>query len=134
MPSFVEEVARVNAIGDAAPGFIWRFTDGEEDNGLSVYPEISAARLYEEGKRPVCMITNLTTWATLEDLRRFTYEGGHLEALRRRREWFEYVPNSNVLWWVDAGERPTIRDGENRLATLHEYGPTMYAFTFKHPF
>ena len=55
--------------------------------------------------------------------------------MRRRREWFTRMAESHlVLWWVRAGELPTVADAEERLDRLHAEGPTSYAFTFKRRF
>jgi hypothetical protein len=36
-----------------------------------------------------------------------------------------------VLWWIDAGRRPTMDEAARRLAMLEESGPTREAFTFR---
>jgi hypothetical protein len=55
--------------------------------------------------------------------------------MRRRREWFAHLREPyTVAWWVPVGELPTVRDAEARLASLHEHGPTPYAFTMQRAF
>jgi Domain of unknown function (DUF3291) len=76
----------------------------------------------------------MTVWEDLDALWRFVYDGGHLEVMRRRREWFERVAVHLVLWWLPAGTVPTVQDAELRLAALEREGPTPYAFTFKRRF
>jgi hypothetical protein len=51
--------------------------------------------------------------------------------MRRRREWFEQMSIYMTLWWVRAGQIPTVAEATERLAHLREYGPTPSAFTFK---
>ena len=59
-------------------------------------------------------------------------ERAHLEVMRRRREWFERLGDAFlVLWWVPAGELPTVEEAQERLEHLRAHGPTPYAFTFK---
>jgi hypothetical protein len=116
LPDFLKEVKRINAIGDEAPGFVWRY-------------EVSEGNSLEERVQDD-LIVNLTVWDTVQDLWNFSYQGGHLEALHRRREWFEYVPNSNVLWWVPSGHYPSVKEAEERLAMLRLNGPDYLAFTF----
>jgi hypothetical protein len=76
----------------------------------------------------------MSVWESLDALWRFVYDGGHLEVMRRRREWFERLRMHLALWWVPAGTLPTVQDAEMRLAALEERGPTAYAFTFKRAF
>ena len=81
------------------------------------------------------MIVNLTVWESIEALREFAYQSGHVEVLRRRREWFVPLDGpSLVLWWVPAGHRPTVEEARERLERLAADGPTPHAFTLKTPF
>ena len=77
MAEFVANLDRVNALGDAAPGFVWRLQD-EDGNATSIHP-------YDDER----MIINLSVWESIEALWSFVYDGGHLEIMRRRREWFQ---------------------------------------------
>ena len=53
----------------------------------------------------------------------------------RRREWFEKMADAFlVLWWVPAGETPTVDDAKARLTMLRERGPTADAFTVRSSF
>lgn len=116
---FVEMLEPVNAAADAAPGFVWRLVEeGAAD----------ATELRPAGED---VIVNLTVWETQEALWDFTYRSGHLEVMRRRREWFErHVEAHLVLWWVPAGHIPSVDEALERLAELRAHGPSPYAFTF----
>jgi Domain of unknown function (DUF3291) len=120
MAGFFAAIDAVNADADAAPGFVWRMPEYlEETDAIEVG---GAANL----------LVNMSVWRDLDALRAFTYEShDHLQALRRRREWFERtdIPNY-VLWWVPEGELPSVAEGRRRLALLHESGPGPDAFTF----
>lgn len=77
------------------------------------------------------VIVNLSVWETQEALWDFAYRSGHLEVMRRRREWFErHVEAHLVLWWVPAGHLPTADEALERLADLQAHGPSPRAFTF----
>ncbi|GAA2505072.1 DUF3291 domain-containing protein [Streptomyces gobitricini] len=116
---FVELLDPVNAAADAAPGFVWRLV--EEGAG-------DATGLRPAGED---VIVNLTVWQTREALWDFTYRSGHLEVMRRRREWFEpHVEAHLVLWWLPAGHLPTVGEALERLADLRANGPSPRAFTF----
>jgi hypothetical protein len=55
--------------------------------------------------------------------------------MRRRREWFERFEGVYLaLWWIPAGQRPTVDDAVSRLAHLETHGPTPFAFSFQQPF
>lgn len=119
MASFVEMLDPVNTAADGAPGFVWRFAEEGAPDATGLRPA---------GED---VIVNLTTWETREALWDFTYRSGHLEMMRRRREWFErHVEAHLVLWWVPAGHLPTIGEALERLADLRAHGPSPRAFTF----
>jgi hypothetical protein len=122
MAEFVANLDRVNALA-AAPGFVWRLQDESGD--------ATSIRAYDDER----MIINLSVWESIEALWTFVYESGHLEVMRRRREWFQRLPTSYlVLWWAPDGHIPTVREALARLDHLRERGPTPHAFTFKRRF
>ncbi|MFI1676180.1 MULTISPECIES: DUF3291 domain-containing protein [unclassified Streptomyces] len=117
--SFVEQLNPVNAAADGAPGFVWRLVE----EGA---PDATALRPAGED-----VIVTMSVWETPEALWEFTYRSGHLEVMRRRREWFDrHVESDLVLWWVPAGHVPTVDEGLERLAHLQANGPSPRAFTF----
>ena len=65
----------------------------------------------------------------------FTYRSGHVEFLRRRREFFE-VPAQPILclWWIPEGTVPSVTEAITRLEQLRAHGPTQVAFTFRQRF
>lgn len=123
MAWFMAALDPVNALADAAPGFVWRLQD-DAGNATSI-------RAYDDER----MIVNLSVWESVEALWAFVYDGGHFEVMRRRREWFQPLPDSHlVLWWVPGGHRPTVEESIARLEHLQAQGPTPHAFTFKRRF
>lgn len=124
LSDFMAQLAPVNARADAAPGFVWRM-QSEDGDATSVRGFGGSERL----------IINMSTWRSLEDLRRFVYgDPAHLTVMRRRREWFERIKLHMVLWWVPAGHRPTVAEAEARMADLEALGPSPRAFTFREHF
>jgi hypothetical protein len=120
---FVENLERINGLGDASPGFVWRLQTEEGD--------ATAVRAYEDE----LVIINLTVWESIDALADFVYRTTHREFLRRRREWFEQMVEAHlVLWWVPAGHRPSVTEAVARLDRLRRDGPSPQAFTFRHPF
>ncbi|MFI9250951.1 DUF3291 domain-containing protein [Streptomyces sp. NPDC053069] len=116
---FVDMLDPINAAADDAPGFVWRLTeDGKPD----------ATGLRPAGEN---VIVTLSVWENQQALWDFTYRSGHLEAMQRRRDWFErHVEAHLVLWWIPAGHLPTVDEAMERLADLRAHGPSPRAFTF----
>jgi Domain of unknown function (DUF3291) len=112
----------VNAVADAAPGFVWRLQD---DSG-------NATSIAVPGDES--LLVNMSVWESIDALWDFVYGGEHLDVMRRRREWFEGMELYMCLWWVRAGHRPTVDEAAERLGLLRLYGPTPRAFTFKQRF
>ena len=120
MAGFMDRLADINALGERSPGFVWRL-QGETGNATTIHA-------YDDPR----MIVNLTVWESIEDLYAFAYHSQHMEVFRRRREWFEQLDGpSLVLWWLPAGELPTVAEARSRLDLLAANGPTAEAFTFK---
>jgi hypothetical protein len=124
MSEFVALLDPINALAEATPGFVWRLTDGEVNDATSVRP-------FEDD----AVIVNFSVWTSRQALWDFAYRSGHLELLRRRREWFTRVAEANaVLWWIPTGHIPAVSEGIERLELLRQEGPTPHAFTFRDPF
>ncbi|MFF9015503.1 DUF3291 domain-containing protein [Streptomyces sp. NPDC014870] len=120
---FVEMLDPVNAAADGAPGFVWRLVE----EGA---PDATALRPAGED-----VIVNLSVWESQDALWDFAYRSGHLEVMRRRREWFaRHVEAHMVLWWIPAGQVPTVGEALGRLSELRAHGPSPRAFTFASAF
>lgn len=124
LADFVARIEEINALAERSPGFIWRY---RSDAG---YPQ-------EFGDTRV--LFNMSVWESVEDLHAFTYRSVHAELFAARKKWFGDVKESiglagMALWWVPAGELPTVADAKQRLTHLTEHGPTAHAFTFKQKF
>ncbi|MCJ0871501.1 DUF3291 domain-containing protein [Streptomyces sp. AP-93] len=123
LKDFVDGLDHVNAVADAAEGFVWRLEgEGGDATGVRVFDD-------------EWIIINMSVWRDADALNAFMYAGRHRELMARRREWFEHVKEAmTTLWWVPAGQRPTVADAEERLVHLREHGPTPYAFTLRTQF
>jgi hypothetical protein len=119
---FADNLDPINALAEASPGFVWRLT-GEGNNATDLQPFDDAL-----------VAINMSVWTDVPSLGAYVYRSGHVQFMRRRREWFEHMDLYMVLWWVPAGHRPTIDEAKERLALLEAHGPTPQAFTFKVPF
>jgi Domain of unknown function (DUF3291) len=123
LADFVANLGRVNAIADAAPGFVWRLRDEDGSDATSLRP------------RGPDLLVNMSVWQTLESLRAFVYRSGqHLDLLRRRREFFRALDEAHqVLWWIPAGHIPDLDEAFSRLDLLRQGGAGPDAFTFREP-
>jgi hypothetical protein len=120
LADFVALLEPVNALADRTPGFVWRLVGEGEGDATSIRP-------YGDD-----VMINYSVWESREALWDFVYRSAHLDAMRRRRDWFlRHVEAYQVLWWIPAGHIPTIGEGLARLEQLKNAGPTPEAFTFR---
>jgi hypothetical protein len=119
---FVANLDRINALAEASPGYVWRL---KSDAG-----DATSIRPFGED-----YIVNLSVWEDIESLHNYVYRSGHIEIMRRRKEWFGKMAQAySVLWWVPRGHIPTALEAKERLMLLQSDGPTGQAFTFKKPY
>jgi hypothetical protein len=117
---FRNNLGPINARAEASPGYVWRLQD-EDGNATGI-------KVFDDDLE----IINLSVWKSTEALADFTYRSGHVEILRRRRDFFE-APAQPILclWWIPEGTIPTVEDAIARLEHLRTHGPTPTAFTFR---
>lgn len=117
---FFAELDRINALAEASPGFVWRLT-GEGNNATDLQPTPDPL-----------VIANMSVWTDAEALFGFVYRSQHTPVMAQRKSWFErYDGAYQALWWIPAGEIPTLADGLSRLWMIDRFGPSERAFTFK---
>ena len=121
LADFVAALDQVNAIADAAPGFVWRLRDGDGNDATSLRP------------RGPDLLVNMSVWVSLESLRAFVYRNGqHLDMLRRRREFFRPLDEAHqVLWWIPREHIPDLDEAFSKLDLVRRDGPGPDAFTFR---
>lgn len=117
---FADNLDKINAIAEAAPGFIWRLKD-DENNATSFNPYNNEL-----------MIVNISVWTDLEALKAYAYHTDHMTFFQRRYEWFKSLDKPHMcLWWTDHNHMPDANEGKKRLDHLWDNGSTQYAFDFK---
>lgn len=115
----------INALAEATPGFVWRLKDA--DGGSSSFVEVP-------GTDDPLWAPNMSVWESLDALKHFMYKSGHASYLRRRQEWFQRSDELiNVLWWLPAGDLPTLADAVRRLRHLEAHGPSQEGFGLTAP-
>jgi hypothetical protein len=120
---FVAALDPINALADAAPGFVWRLqTDDGDATGI---------RVFEDDQ----ILLNMSVWTSVEALSNYVYRSGHKDVLRQRRQWADrFVGVQSAMWWIPAGTVPEPSEAVDRLAYLEREGPSAHAFTFQSPF
>ena len=111
MAEFMANLERINGLGDASPGFVWRL-QGESGDATGLEQPFGAD-----------IIVNMTVWADLASLRAFALRDrrGACAAVRSRwgAGWTAFGS-----WWVPAGHRPYLAEAKARLDLLAADGPT----------
>jgi heme-degrading monooxygenase HmoA len=121
--SFIAQLDSVNAIADAAPGFVWRL---QSSSGNATEIPYNDDPFY---------IVNMSVWESVEALRDFTYGSRHIEVFRERAQWFEKLDRPHYcLWWIPAGHIPSVAEGRERLEHYQLHGTTPYSFWFSRTF
>lgn len=124
MEGFRSQLDPINELADRSPGFVWRLQT-EDGNATAIRP-------YDNDN---LIAINVSVWESLEALHGFVYRTAHVDTLRARKQWFEPMAGPMlVLWWLPAGQIPTVSEAQRRLQYLQEHGPTPHAFTFRTPF
>ena len=117
---FVSQLAPVNALADAAPGFVWRLQSASGNATDIVYDE-----------RDPSILLNMSVWESVEALRDFVYASRHLDVLKDRAKWFVKMDKPiYCLWWVPAGHIPSVAEGRERMEHYQRCGPTPFSFWF----
>jgi GNAT superfamily N-acetyltransferase len=118
---FMDNLERINAVADAAPGFVWRLqTESGNATEIQIFPD------------PLTLV-NMSVWESVETLKDYVYRSGHVDFFRRRAEWFEPDAKRVALWHVRAGAVPELDEAVRRVEFLERNGSTAYAFGFGKP-
>src|SRR6516225_402469 len=76
---FVDGLEPINALADAAPGFVWRL---KSEGG-------NATDLQHPWSSDPFLLVNMSVWETPDDLKNYVYRSGHLDYYVKRADWFE---------------------------------------------
>ena len=123
MADFVSQIEALNRLAEESPGFVWRLKD-----------ESGASSSYVSYNDDPLVLVNMSVWESIDALKNYAYRSAHAAVFRDRKRWFERMTPPLALWWIPAGEIPTVEEGKRRLALIDTHGPTAEAFTFTAPF
>ncbi len=123
MADFVDNLARVNAMAERMPGFVWRLVgDGSTGGALDLRPFPDPM-----------LAVNLSVWQTVEDLERYVWQTVHKRFYNRKTEWFEPMAAHHfVMWLVPEGHHPDVAEAKARLDHLEAHGNSDEAFDWSH--
>ena len=96
MADFVANLDPVNLLAESSPGFVWRLRDDSNNaTSISVFNDDF-------------IIVNMSVWETIDSLSEFVYRSAHVDIFKRRREWFEKMPEMYMaLWYIPAASERT---------------------------
>ena len=115
MAEFMDNLDRVNALAERAPGFVWRLK-GDNNNATDF-------RLGDNSA------VNLSVWASAADLEAFVFKTVHVRFYKKREAWFDLMEKPHfVMWWIAAGHIPTLDEAQDRLTDYEQNGASARAF------
>lgn len=115
MAEFMNNLDRMNAIAERAPGFIWRLK-GDNNNATD----------FRIGDN---MAVNLSVWETPKDLENYVFKTVHVQFYKKREAWFELMEKPHMVFWrVEEGHLPDLDEAYARLTHYQENGATDFAF------
>lgn len=123
MHGFVTQLDEINRLAESAPGFIWRLQ--------TEFGDATDIQAFDDPQ----MIVNMSVWDSIQSLKSYVYSGEHLDAVKRRAEWFHRISTPHLaLWWISEGHVPSINEGLEALTNIARFGSTHKAFTIAKPF
>lgn len=118
MADFYNNLARINAMAERMPGFVWRLKDAEGNSAIGVHWPGDPA-----------MAVNMSVWESGEALGKFVFQTVHRNIYARKPEFFEMPKAPTVaMWWVPVGHIPTLEEAKERLDHYIAHGPSTFAF------
>lgn len=123
MKEFMDNLDKVNDVAEKSKGFVWRLKDQSND-ATNFNP-------YNDEQ----ILVNISVWESLATLEEYVYKSFHTDFLKRRREWFHtYGSVSTAMWWIPAGNFPSVQDAVDKLDYLQKNGATPFVFDFRNKF
>jgi hypothetical protein len=126
-----------------SPGFIDRAKEvsGSElsnfERDWGQWGPFAVPRFYTFGRDTTTdqRASTISLWQDLSSVFNFVYAGLHLEAFKRRTQWF-LKPEwpTYAIWWVNDDHIPQWQEACQKLEQLHDEGPSPSVFDFKNAF
>ncbi|WKL49940.1 DUF3291 domain-containing protein [Flavobacterium pectinovorum] len=123
MKEFVDNLDLVNTLAEKSEGFVWRLKD-DSSNATNLNP-------YNDEQ----IIVNVSFWENIETLEGYMYKTFHSEFLKRRKEWFlKFGKAHTAMWWIPAGQIPTLEEAVEKLDYLQQNGASEIVFDLRNKF
>jgi len=120
MREFEDNLDRINALAEAAPGFVWRL---KEDNNNA-----TSIKVFDDD----FIIVNLSVWEDHQTLSDYVYKSDHVEMFRKRAAWFSKMQEMHMaMWYIPSGQYPTVSQAVERLNYLRQNGDSHHVFSFR---
>ncbi len=121
---FMTNLDRINGLGKRMPGFVWMMEGSGEPGTGNTETWIGGDPQF---------VSNLSVWEDAEALETFVWGTIHKQFYDRKAEWFEVMGDQHfVMWWIDAGHKPTLNEALERLEHLKTHGNSDHAFDWSH--
>ena len=121
MADFYDNLARVNALAERMPGFVWRLKDESGDSAMAL-----------RWPGDPTMNVNMSVWETPEALGKFVFQTVHRKIYARKHEFFEMPDKPTVaMWWIPQGHIPTLEEAKERLDHYVAHGSSEFAFGWR---
>lgn len=140
---FDDRTPDVFAEAEKSPGFIARAKEvsGSElsnfERDWGAWGEFCVPRFYKFGRDTSTdqRASTISLWQDLPSVFNFVYSGLHLEAFKRRTQWF-LKPEwpTYAIWWVADDRVPQWQEACQKLEQLHDEGASPSVFDFKTAF
>lgn len=137
---FDDRTPDVFSEAEGSPGFIARAKEvsGSElsnfERDWGEWGSFCVPRFYQLGRDTNTdqRASTISLWKDLPSVFQFVYAGLHLEAFKKRSQWF-MKPEwpTYAIWWVDDDHIPKWAEASQKLEELHDNGPTPSVFDFK---
>ena len=135
MAEFRQALGPMNDLARISPGYVWQYSPRTEEERKSNSGGISI--LQDE-----LMMPQLSVWEDAASVEHYVIKSGHGSYLKRRREWFDKLPEPyGACWWRECQEGPweppSLAEAVAKMELLRDGGSTEHAFHFreisKHP-
>lgn len=126
LADYMARLDEMNQLAERSPGFVWRYLTDSRDPKQREFAD------------PLVLF-NMSVWESIDALHAYTYRTAHAEVYAGRKRWFADTKavvggHALAMWWIRAGEIPTVADAKERMEAITTSGPSEHAFTFKQRF
>ena len=119
LADFVARLDEINLLAEQSPGFVWRYVSDARNPGDREFDD------------PLILF-NMSVWQSAEHLHDYAYKSAHGKVFAQRGKWFEKIATPQiVLWWIEAGMQPTVKEAKQKLELIAKRGPGPRAFNFR---